>query len=437
MLQIKQFAPTTHKIKAVVYAGPGSGKTTFGGTCPKPIFASAEGGLLSIAHLAPAYAEIKTLQDLAELLAFLRKGGHGFESVVIDSITEISEIIKADIEKRTGKAMQIQDFGTLAKKIRDILRGFRDLDMHVLFIAQEKVEKDGDKIERVMPSLNGKSADEIAYFMDVVGYLTIDPGTQERKVITNPSPKLITKDRTGQIGNNTEPDFSVWVEAVKGLQVVVDEKVLAEYSSPTAEETKAEETAQKTAKAKPSAVPKDGITEEQKNAVAAILDVIAPNMEAEALASKLRGSVKTATGKEIAQGVVATDAILSKLSKEDGRLLLDLLKSKLPKDAKGAGKKPEPVSEAVADATESASEPASEEPGAASQPETPAQVPAEELAGKDQIARIKQLCQGLGKEVSDTGLDGNTTRDGAGTIIRALIKEMNEAGEQAPAPSDA
>jgi len=98
MLQIKQFAPTTHKIKAVVYAGPGSGKTTFGGTCPKPIFASAEGGLLSIAHLAPAYADIKTLQDLADLLAFLRKGGHGFESVVIDSITEISEIIKADIE---------------------------------------------------------------------------------------------------------------------------------------------------------------------------------------------------------------------------------------------------------------------------------------------------------------------------------------------------
>ena len=65
-------------------------------------------------------------------------------------------------------------------------------------------------------------------------------------MITNPSPKLITKDRTGQIGNNTEPDFSVWVEAVKGLQVVVDEKVLAEYSSPTVEETKAEETAQKT-----------------------------------------------------------------------------------------------------------------------------------------------------------------------------------------------
>lgn len=434
MLQIKQFAPTTHKIKAVVYAGPGSGKTTFGGTCPKPIFASAEGGLLSIAHLAPAYAEIKTLQDLAELLAFLRKGGHGFESVVIDSITEISEIIKADIEKRTGKAMQIQDFGTLAKKIRDILRGFRDLDMHVLFIAQEKNEKDGDKIERVMPSLNGKSADEIAYFMDVVGYLTIDPGTQERKVITNPSPKLITKDRTGQIGNNTEPDFSVWVEAVKGLQVVVDEKILAEYSSPTAEETKAEETAQKTAKAKPSAVPKDGITEEQKNAVAAILDVIAPNMEAEALASKLRGSVKTATGKEIAQGVVATDAILSKLSKEDGRLLLDLLKSKLPKET---AKDAEPVSTAEETATESASEPVSTEPAAARQPETPAQVPAEGLAGKDQIARIKQLCFGLGKEVADTGLDGNTTRDGAGAIIRALIKEMNEAGEQAPAPSDA
>ena len=49
--------------------------------------------------------------------------------------------------------------------------------MHVLFIAQEKYEKDGDEIEKIVPSLNGKSADEIAYFMDVVGYIYLDPST--------------------------------------------------------------------------------------------------------------------------------------------------------------------------------------------------------------------------------------------------------------------
>lgn len=95
--------------------------------------------------------------------------------------------------------------------------------MHVLFIAQEKVEKDGDQVIKTVPSLNGKAADEIAYFMDIVGYLMIDQSTNERKIITATNQKLVTKDRTRMIGNNTHPDFMEWIEAVKGLQVVKEE----------------------------------------------------------------------------------------------------------------------------------------------------------------------------------------------------------------------
>ena len=72
-MQIKQFTPTSHKIKAVIYGESGTGKTSFGGTCPNAIFASAESGLLSIAHLNPEYVEIITIQDLAELLVYLKK----------------------------------------------------------------------------------------------------------------------------------------------------------------------------------------------------------------------------------------------------------------------------------------------------------------------------------------------------------------------------
>ena len=98
--------------------------------------------------------------------------------------------------------------------------------MHVLFIAQEKVEKDGDQVIKTVPSLNGKAADEIAYFMDIVGYLMIDQSTNERKIITATNQKLATKDRTRMIGNNTHPDFMEWIEAVKGLQVVKEEETV-------------------------------------------------------------------------------------------------------------------------------------------------------------------------------------------------------------------
>lgn len=124
--------------------------------------------MLSIAGKNPAFVEIRSLKDLQDLLDYLKTQKHEFETVIIDSITEINDIIKIDIEKRTGRSMQLQDWGELSKKIRGVLRGFRDLPMHTLFIAQESVDKDEDKVTKIVPSLNGKAATEIAYFMDIV-----------------------------------------------------------------------------------------------------------------------------------------------------------------------------------------------------------------------------------------------------------------------------
>ena len=233
MIQIKQFQPTSHKIKALVYGASGSGKTTFAGTAKNAIFASAEGGLLSIADKLPNYVEIKSLQDLKDLHLYLKTQPHNFETVVIDSITEINDIIKSDIEKRTGKAMQLQDWGTLAKDIKTILRNFRDLPMHVLFIAQEMVDEKDENgtASKVVPSLNGKASTEIAYFMDIVGYVYITK-TGDHKVITGSNARLLTKDRSGQIGNDTTADFSVWCDKVANITMVETESVVDTFETP-------------------------------------------------------------------------------------------------------------------------------------------------------------------------------------------------------------
>lgn len=225
-MQIKVFRPMDHKVKALIYWASGSGKTVFGGTSPKPIFASAESGLLSISDKSVPFVEIKSLKDLQDLLNYLKNEKHDFETVVIDSISEINDIIKLEIEKKTGRGMQLQDWGDLSKKIKSIFRGFRDLPMHTLLIAQEMNDKDEDKIEKILPSLNGKSSTDIASFMDIVWYLYIEK-TGQRKIVTATNPKLITKDRSNKIGNDTEVDFSVWVEKVKAIKLW-DQKVILE-----------------------------------------------------------------------------------------------------------------------------------------------------------------------------------------------------------------
>lgn len=220
-MQIRKFRPEDHFVKALVYGASGAGKTYFAGTAKKAIFASAEGGLLSIADKTPDFAEIHSMRDLLELYNHLHKelaaGKCQWDTVVIDSISEINDVIIGEIEKKTGRKMQIQDWGELAQKIKKVLRDFRNLPMNVLFIAQEAPEKDGDKIKKIVPMLSGKSATGIAYFMDIVGYMKVE-NDGVRRIITAPDPLLLTKSRCALLGNDTEPDFSVWIEKISKME---------------------------------------------------------------------------------------------------------------------------------------------------------------------------------------------------------------------------
>jgi len=224
MLQIKKFMPTTHKIKALIYWPSGSGKTSFGWTAQNVIFASAENGLLSIAEKWVDYVEIKQLEDLTQLRDFLKKWDHKYETLVIDSITEISDIIKNGIEKKTGRKMQIQDWWDLASAIEKIIKDIKEIDINVLVIAQELQIQDENKISQIVPSLNGKSSTKICYYMDIVGYIFVDKNGK-RTIITNSSDKFLTKDRTGKIGNDQELDFERWKDLVKSIAIWTEEVV--------------------------------------------------------------------------------------------------------------------------------------------------------------------------------------------------------------------
>lgn len=234
-MEIRKFKPTDHRVKALVYGTSGTGKTTFGSTAPKVLFASSEDGLLSVAEKGVEYAQIKSYKDLIDLLAFLIKGGHGYETIVIDSITEINEIIKEEIETRTKRLMQLQDWGEVQKKIKNTFRSFKSLPMHVLFIAQEKVIHDEDKIEKIVPGLNGKAATTIAYDVDIVGYLMIDKAGK-RIMMTDPNKRLLTKDRSNKIGNATKIDFSEWVDLISKIKIGKEKVIVPEVSPKTKKE---------------------------------------------------------------------------------------------------------------------------------------------------------------------------------------------------------
>lgn len=219
-MEIKKFQPVDHFVRATVYGWSWVGKTVFWWTAPKPIFASAENGLLSIVSTlwySPDYVAINSVESLQELYKFLKDWSHDYQTLVIDSMTEINEMIKEKIEKKIWRPMQIKEWGELAKQVKWIIRAMRELPIHVILICQEKLSTDDDgHVINVKPMLNWKNADEIAYMMDIVAYMYIN-NRGERIITTSPSEKLVSKDRTWLLQTDVSLNFNDWVIAMQWM----------------------------------------------------------------------------------------------------------------------------------------------------------------------------------------------------------------------------
>lgn len=224
MLEIKTFSSKNHKFKWLIYWPSWVWKTVFGWTAEDVIFASSEDWLLSVAEKNIPFAKIETLENLQQLRDFLKEWKHPYKTLVIDSITDINERIKKSIEVETWKSMEKSMWGELTDKIKWILMDIKNIDMHILIIAQEKYEKDEDKIEKKVPSLNWKLSTDICYFMDIVWYISIDK-EWKRNIETKGNNRNLAKDRTSKILNSTPLNLQSWIKAVEDSSSV-DEKVL-------------------------------------------------------------------------------------------------------------------------------------------------------------------------------------------------------------------
>jgi hypothetical protein len=205
----------------LIYGRSGVGKTRLAGSSydvpemRRVLFIDVEGGVLTLRNSFPNVetVRVETWTDVQRIYNELFAGGHGFNTIVLDSLTEIQkfnmdEIMRKLIDGNDERDMDVpslREWGKNLEQIRRFVRAFRDLPVNVVFTALEREDKDNMQRLIRLPSLSGKMAQEVAAFLDIVLYYSIrevaDEKTGEKtmkRVLQSVATQTTTaKDRSG------------------------------------------------------------------------------------------------------------------------------------------------------------------------------------------------------------------------------------------------
>jgi phage nucleotide-binding protein len=207
-------------VKMLVYGQAGAGKTSLIRTLPSPIVLSAEGGLLSIQDADLPYIEIGSMDDLKEVYEWISTPeGEQYQSIALDSISEIAEVV-LNAEKKATKDPR-QAYGAMQEQMADIIRAFRDLPGRHIYMSA-KLEKSTDEMGRILyaPSMPGnKTGQSLPYFFDEVLALRVEKdadGNTQRAIMCDSDGLWLAKDRSGKLGAWEAPDLGEIIAKIGG-----------------------------------------------------------------------------------------------------------------------------------------------------------------------------------------------------------------------------
>lgn len=161
--------------------------------------------------------KLRTWEDLDPIFWYLKTEDHPFKVVVIDTITMLAMVgmkwvLKDDYDRDMTRDPQSPDrrsWGKLGEMLKDAIIKFRNLDMHVIFLAQEKTstsdDDEGGTIIETHPELSPAPRSVLLSSVDIIGRMYtkevevnrngVTSKRMERRMLLGTHPKFVSGNR--------------------------------------------------------------------------------------------------------------------------------------------------------------------------------------------------------------------------------------------------
>lgn len=182
-LEIQRPQDRQATINGLVYGESSIGKTTLVGGCDavaemrNVLFVDIEKGDLALrkTEYRPEVVRIASWDELERIYHALFAGGHGYKTVVVDSLDEVNDLSLKTVMEAEGEDQydtpEWKHWNLNQVRMLRMLRAFRDLPMNFLITALVKEEKDPKLgITKKLPNLPGKLAAKVPAIFDNVFY---------------------------------------------------------------------------------------------------------------------------------------------------------------------------------------------------------------------------------------------------------------------------
>lgn len=182
-------------IKALLYGQPGLGKSTLAVSAPSPLFLDFDNGVhrIHVLHQTDTL-QIESWQDMLDVL---NEDLSAYKTLVIDTAGKMLDFMGAYLIAKNPKlgkangALSLQGYGERKAEFNAFLKRVSLMGKHLVFVAHDKEEKEGDN-KIVRPEIGGSSGGDLIKELDLVGYM--EAIGKKRTISFNPCEKYYGKN---------------------------------------------------------------------------------------------------------------------------------------------------------------------------------------------------------------------------------------------------